>query len=57
MGGPAISDRNSSFASLRLPGYRALWLSGLFTFLGVQMQMVLRGILAWDLTQSPAALG
>ena len=52
-----MGDRNSSFASLRLPGYRAVWLSGLFTFLGVQMQVVLRGILAWELTESPAALG
>jgi predicted MFS family arabinose efflux permease len=56
MGEPS-SDRTSPFASLRLPAYRALWFSGLFTFLGVQMQVVLRGILAWDLTESPAALG
>jgi MFS family permease len=52
-----MAGSNSSFASLRLPGYRALWLSGLFTFLGVQMQVVLRAMLAWDLTESPAALG
>jgi MFS family permease len=54
---PSQGNATSSFASLRLPAYRALWFSGLFTFLGVQMQVVLRAIVAWDLTESPAALG
>jgi predicted MFS family arabinose efflux permease len=47
----------ASFASLQHPHYRMLWWSGLFSFMGVQMQFVLRGILAWDITGSEAALG
>ena len=51
------SGWRASFASLEHPDYRLLWWSGLFSFMGVQMQFVLRGILAWDLTGSEAALG
>lgn len=47
----------STFASLAVPGYRVLWWSGLFSFMGVQMQMLLRGLLAWDLTEREGALG
>jgi MFS family permease len=47
----------AAFASLQVRDYRTLWWSGLFSFMGVQMQFVLRGILAWDLTESEAALG
>jgi MFS family permease len=53
----ARAGLSSAFASLRIPDYRILWWAGLFSFLGVQMQFVLRGILAWELTQSEAALG
>lgn len=48
---------SAAFASLQVRDYRTLWWAGLFSFMGVQMQFVLRGILAWDLTQSEAALG
>ena len=34
-----------------------LWIGGLFSFMGVQMQFFLRGILAWDLTGRKDALG
>jgi len=46
-----------TFASFRSPGYPTLWFCGLFSFLSVQMQMLLRGLLAWDLTEREAALG
>lgn len=47
----------STFASLAIPSYRVLWWSGLFSFMGIQMQMLLRGLLAWDLTEREGALG
>ena len=37
--------------------YRFLWLSSLFSFMGMQMQQVARAILAWDLTHSFGATG
>lgn len=37
--------------------YRFLWFSSLFSFTGMQMQQVARGVLAWDLTHSFGALG
>ena len=37
--------------------YRYLWISSLFSFMGMQMQQVARGILAWDLTHSFGATG
>jgi MFS family permease len=52
--------RNSfsvAFSSLRVPDYRTLWMGGLFSFISVQMQFLLRGLLAWDLTESEGALG
>ena len=51
---PVMSDR---FASLQQPDFRTLWLGGVFSFTGVQMQFFLRGILAWDLTGRKDALG
>ncbi len=49
-----MSDR---FAALRQRDFRVLWLGGVFSFMGVQMQFFLRGILAWDLTEREGALG
>jgi MFS family permease len=46
-----------SFASLRNLDYRKLWWAGTFSFMSVQMQFLLRGVLAWDLTQREGALG
>ena len=47
----------AAFSSLRIPAYRTLWWGGLFTFMSVQMQFLLRGLLAWDLTEREGALG
>ncbi len=51
------SNFGAAFASLKIPEYRTLWWAGLFSFMSVQMQFVLRGILAWDLTERESALG
>ncbi len=37
--------------------YRLLWTSSLFSFTGMQMQMVARALLAWELTGSFGAVG
>ncbi len=41
-----------TFLSLRNPGYRSFWLSLVLMMAGVNMQMMARGYLAWDLTHS-----
>ena len=46
-----------AFSSLAVVGYRRLWFAGTFAFLSVQMQFLLRGVLAWDLTEREGALG
>lgn len=52
------SDANKdTFASLRVPAFRMLWWSGVCSFMGIQMQFLLRGLLAWDLTEREGALG
>ena len=48
---------NSAFSSLKIESYRRLWWAGTFSFMAVQMQFLLRGILAWDLTEREGALG
>lgn len=45
------------FAALGQQNFRTLWMGGLFSFMGIQMQFFLRGILAWDLTGRKDALG
>ena len=45
------------FAALSNPDFRMLWVGGMFTFMGVQMQFFLRGILAWELTEREDRLG
>ncbi len=47
----------AAFSSLRVRDYRVLWWGGLFAFMSVQMQFLLRGLLAWDLTEREGALG
>ena len=54
---PGPNDRTATFAALHIPAFRALWLSGVFSFMSIQMQFLLRGLLAWDLTESEGALG
>lgn len=46
-----------TFAALGQPAYRTLWWGTLFSFLGMQMQVVARGYLAYELTGSNTALG
>jgi predicted MFS family arabinose efflux permease len=46
-----------TFAALRNTEYRLLWIGTLGSFLAMQMQMVARGYLAYELTGSAAALG
>ncbi len=53
----ARAEFRAAFVSLKIPEYRTLWWAGLFSFMSVQMQFVLRGILAWDLTEREGALG
>jgi MFS family permease len=57
-GASAVSSSSSgAFSSLTIPGYRRLWFAGTFAFMSVQMQFLLRGVLAWDLTEREGALG
>jgi MFS family permease len=51
------SERTATFAALGVPAFRLLWLSGVFSFMSIQMQFLLRSLLAWDLTESESALG
>ena len=39
------------------PEYRTLWFGNVFSFLGMQMQVIARGYLAYDLTHKNSALG
>ncbi len=48
---------SAAFTSLRNPDYKLLWWAGTFAFMSVQMQFLLRGVLAWDLTEREGALG
>jgi MFS family permease len=52
-----MSRFEASFASLQNLDYRKLWWAGTFSFMAVQMQFLLRGVLAWDLTEREGALG
>lgn len=54
---PPGSGMRRTFQALDMPQYRILWYGTLFSFLGMQMQMIARGYLAYDLTQSNTALG
>jgi MFS family permease len=52
-----LSRTSTAFSSLKIPDYRRLWWAGTFSFMAVQMQFLLRGILAWDLTGRDGAIG
>jgi MFS family permease len=52
-----MSRFERSFASLQNLEYRKLWWAGTFSFMAVQMEFLLRGVLAWDLTEREGALG
>ena len=50
-----VKGRNAyrrTFVSLGNPGYRSFWISLILMMAGVNMQMLARGQLAWDLTHS-----
>lgn len=49
--------RSRTFAALEIPLFRWLWFGNIFSFLGMQMQMIARGFLAFDLTGKNSALG
>ncbi len=57
MSAPKQSMMSDAFASLENVEYRLLWWAGTFSFMSMQMQFFLRGILAWDLTEREGALG
>ncbi|MEX0784220.1 MAG: MFS transporter [Dehalococcoidia bacterium] len=46
-----------TFYSLENEKFRLLWLGTLFSFIGMQMQVIARGFLAYELTGSNTALG
>jgi len=46
-----------TFAALGNDAFRTLWIGTLFSFLGMQMQIIARGFLAYDLTGKNSALG
>ncbi len=54
---PKKSMWSDAFTSLNHPEYFLLWWAGSFSFMSMQMQFFLRGILAWDLTEREGALG
>lgn len=51
------STKTDTFASLRIPAYRLLWLTGLCSFGAVPAQSIARGFLAFELTGRNSALG
>jgi MFS family permease len=53
---PAIGWRRT-FSSLKYREYRYLWLSMVFLMTAMQMQMVVRSYLTYEITQSPFLLG
>lgn len=46
-----------TFIALSHPLYRTFWMGTLFSFLGMQMQVIARGFLAYELTGKNSALG
>ncbi|GBD23324.1 hypothetical protein HRbin29_00985 [bacterium HR29] len=51
------AGRFAAFSVFRNRDYRYLWVSSALSFLGMQMQQVGRGLLAWELTHSFTAVG
>lgn len=54
---PDEKPAGGTFLAMRVPAYRILWWGTLFSFLGMQMQVIARGYLAYDLTGRNTALG
>jgi len=61
MGGPMVLTPPGgwarTFSSLRLRDFRIYWIGMLFSFIGMQMGMIARQWLVYDLTGSTTALG
>ena len=57
MGGEAKPSLRMAFVSLKSRNFRMLWFSSLAAFVGMQMQMVASGWLAFELTGSFAIVG
>lgn len=54
--GSTTRNKTAMFASLRIRDFRYLWASNLCASFGMQMQIVARGWLIYDMTNSPLAL-
>ncbi len=52
-----VSWASRTFVSLRFPEYRKLWISMLLAMGGLQMQIVARGVLTYDITDSRQLTG
>lgn len=57
MTSPPADAKDGRFASFEEPVYRRLLIGGTFTFLAMQMSVIARGWLAYDLTGTNTALG
>ena len=58
--GPMVGKRpplRRTFVAFNYPGYRLLWLSMAVAMTGMQMQMIARGLLAYELSPSFKAVG
>ena len=55
-GGSATIYKSGMFDSLKIRDFRFLWVSTLCATFAMQMQMVARGWLIYDMTSSPLAL-
>ena len=53
----APAPQEGTFGSLKVPLFRLLWIGGVFSFLSVQMQFMVRGFLAFELTGKNSSLG
>ena len=54
---PQTGGWRNIFASLRYRGFLYLWVGLLFSMGGIQMQMIARGYLTYEITDSPFLLG
>ena len=54
---PEATPARGTFAALRVPLFRRLWLGAVFSFLSLQMLFMVRGFLAFELTGTNSSLG
>ena len=53
---PLLSGRKGMFQALAIRDFKLLWISSIAASFAMQMQMVARGWLIYDMTESPMAL-